>query len=217
MAKQEVDVSPDVLRWARERSGRSLSDLKRFPVEAWENRTVRPTMRQLEDYAKATRTAVGSLFLSQPPEVEKVPIPDFRTFGGTRGRAPTPDLLDTIYACQQRQDWYRDFADATGADAVPLVGAVSLDDEVDEAADAIRNTRSTAAGGSTPSSPSVAGSLVWHHQVELLIRRAGLQGLSGRAEVETDPRRRHRQRPRRAVELDEICSGHLPTRAVARS
>lgn len=138
MAKQEVDVSPDVLRWARERSGRSLSDLKRFPVEAWENQTVRPTMRQLEDYAKATRTAVGYLFLSQPPEAEKVPIPDFRTFGGTRGRAPTPDLLDTIYACQQRQDWYRDFAEATGADPVPLVGASNLDAQIDEAADAIR-------------------------------------------------------------------------------
>lgn len=137
---ERVKVSPDVLRWARERSGRSLSDLKRFPVEAWEAQTALPTMRQLEEYAKATRTAIGFMFLTQPPQAERVPIPDFRTFGsGPKVRTPTPDLLDTIYACQQRQDWYRDFAEANGADPVPLVGALSVDTPVEEAAGTVRN------------------------------------------------------------------------------
>ena len=135
-----IDVSPYVLRWARERSGRSLSDLKRFPVEAWEAQTAQPTMRQLEDYAKATRTPVGLLFLREAPQAEKVPIPDFRTFGsGPKVRTPTPDLLDTIYACQQRQDWYRDFAEVNGADPVPLVGSLNVDGPAGGAAARLRD------------------------------------------------------------------------------
>lgn len=135
-----VEVSADVLRWARERSGRDLSDLKKFPVEAWEAETAQPTMRQLEEYAKATRTPIGLLFLSQPPQPEKVPIPDFRTFGGSgpKVRTPTPDLLDTIYACQQRQDWYRDFAELNGAEPVRLFGSLSVTTPVNEAADLMR-------------------------------------------------------------------------------
>jgi hypothetical protein len=107
-----VNVSSAVLRWARSRSGRTPSDLKRFPIEEWEaGTTAQPTIRQLEEYAKATRTPIGFLFLEEPPAPERVPIPDFRRFGGdTHVHTPTPDLLDTIYACQERHDWYRDFA-----------------------------------------------------------------------------------------------------------
>ncbi len=134
-----VDISPQVLRWARLRSGRSISDLKRFPVVDWEAHTVLPTMRQLEDYAKATRTPVGFLFLSQPPQAETVPIPDFRTFGGDSDvHTPTPDLLDTIYACQQRQDWFREFAEENGADEVALVGSLNTETPATDAAAQLR-------------------------------------------------------------------------------
>lgn len=137
---ERVEVAPAVLRWARERSGRSLSDLKKFPVAAWESQSQFPTMRQLAEYAKATRTPVGFMFLREAPEPEPVPIPDFRTFAGkTEVHRATPDLLDTIYACQQRQDWYRDFAEDSGADAVGLVGSLSLATPVDEAATQMRD------------------------------------------------------------------------------
>lgn len=89
--------------------GRSPDELKKFPVEAWESGDRQPTMKQLEDFARATYTPVGFLFLAEPPH-EELPIPDFRTFGDKPVRTPTPDLLDTIYACEQRQAWYRDYA-----------------------------------------------------------------------------------------------------------
>src|SRR5688572_9465309 len=108
-----VSVAPRMLRWARERSGRSADDLaRRFPkLGAWESGEAQPTMRQLEDYALATYTPVGYLFLPEPPH-EELPVPDFRRFGDRVVLTPTPDLLDTIYLCQQRQDWYRDYAEA---------------------------------------------------------------------------------------------------------
>jgi Zn-dependent peptidase ImmA (M78 family) len=114
-----------MLRWARERSGREVIDFaSAFPKLAeWEAGDALPTMRQLENYARATHTPVGFLFLPAPP-LEAVPLPDFRTFGDEQVLTPTPDLLDTVYGCELRQDWYRDFAQDRGYDPVELVGSL---------------------------------------------------------------------------------------------
>src|SRR5450631_3441323 len=109
-ASIRVEVKPTMLRWARERSGLDADDLaNRFPKLAdWERETVRPTLKQLEGFAKATHAPIGYLFLSEPP-IERIPIPDFRTIENRRISRPSPDLLETLYLCQQRQEWYRDF------------------------------------------------------------------------------------------------------------
>lgn len=135
-----VSVAPRMLAWARMRSGRSVEDFaKSFPrLGEWEAGEILPTMRQLEGYAQATYTPVGFLFLAEPPE-ERLPIPDFRTFADKPVLTPTPDLLDTIYACEQRQDWFREFADDHGGDPVSLVGSLSLDIDVVPAADHLRD------------------------------------------------------------------------------
>jgi hypothetical protein len=82
---ERVSVEPRMLRWARERAGRSVDSLrKRFPrVELWARREARPTLKQLESFAKATHTPIGYLFLPEPPE-ERVPIPDLRTVRNER-------------------------------------------------------------------------------------------------------------------------------------
>jgi len=135
----QVDVRPGQLRWARERGGFELDVLaKRFPkLEAWEGGTLKPSLVQLENFAKATHTPIGYLFLPEPPE-EKLPIPDFRRIGGGGERRPSPDLLDTIYLCQQRQDWYRDFARASGQSPRAFVGSARLSDAVVAVAATIR-------------------------------------------------------------------------------
>jgi Zn-dependent peptidase ImmA (M78 family) len=135
-----VSVAPEMLVWARKRSGRQASDFaRRFPkLQQWESGELAPTMRQLEDFAKVTHTPVGFLFLPEPP-VEEVPLPDFRTFGDEEVRTPTPDLLDTVYACELRQDWYRDFAEDRGYDEVELVGSLTVDHGAEEAAAQLRD------------------------------------------------------------------------------
>lgn len=134
-----VSVAPQMLTWARKRSGKTLDDLtRRFPkLPEWEAGELLPTMRQLEQFAQATYTPIGFLFLSEPP-TETVPIPDFRTLDSEAPKAPSPNLLDTIYACEQRQDWYREFAEAGGEDEVALVGSASLSDDPREAAARLR-------------------------------------------------------------------------------
>lgn len=135
-----VDVKPDLVRWARERAGFEPDALaRRFPrLAAWEQGEERPTLKQIETFAKATHTPVGYLFLQEPP-IERVPIPDFRTIGNARIARPSPDLLDTLYLCQQRQEWYRDFARSTGEEPLPFVGSASLASGIEATAASMRH------------------------------------------------------------------------------
>jgi Zn-dependent peptidase ImmA (M78 family) len=134
-----VEVQPKLLRWARERAGLDLGVLAhRFPQLAdWERGSARPTLKQLERFAKATHTPVGYLFLQEPP-VERVPIPDFRTVGNEHIERPSPDLLDSIYLCQQRQEWYRDFARSMGEEPLAFVGSLKMTGDVVQMAALIR-------------------------------------------------------------------------------
>ena len=131
-----VTIRPEIFRWARNRAGLHESDLrKRFPkLKEWETGVCQPTFKQLEGYAKATHTPIGFLFLATPPE-EPIPIPDFRTMSNRTMTRPSPNLLDTIYLCQQRQAWYQEHARANNFKPVGFVGTVSRSDRIEEVAD----------------------------------------------------------------------------------
>ena len=135
-----VPVQPKLLRWARERAGYHPDVLAaRFPkLDEWERGELQPTLKQLENFAKATHAPVGFFFLTEPP-VERVPIQDFRTVANIHMEHPSPDLLDTVYLCQQRQDWYRDFARSMHEPALDFVGSSGLGDDVVETAATMRH------------------------------------------------------------------------------
>ncbi len=134
-----MPVKPELIQWAFERAGLSAASVAtRFPkIAAWLRKESQPTFKQLEDFAKATHTPFGYFFLPEPP-IERVPIPDFRTIGNELIERATPDLLDTIYICQQRQEWYREFARTTGEPPLTFVGSARRSDEVSVAAHQIR-------------------------------------------------------------------------------
>ena len=136
-----VDVDPELLRWARQRAGLGIDALAgRFPkLDAWERGEIRPTLKQLERFAKATFTPIGCFFLREAP-VEHVPIPDFRTVANSPLHRPSASLLDTIYLCQQRQDWYREFVRSAGGEPVDFVGSGRLDDDIPEIAARMRRS-----------------------------------------------------------------------------
>ena len=135
-----VDVKPELLRWARERAGADVDSLvRKFPkYKEWESGKVRPTFKQLEDFAKTVYAGVGYFFLSEPPE-EPFPIPDFRTVGGAPVGQPSLNLRHTVYLCQQRQDWYHEFAHAEGDDPLPFVGSAKSSENVETVAARMRD------------------------------------------------------------------------------
>lgn len=120
-------IRPELLNWALERAGIDPLDLeKRFPkLPRWQSGDVQPTLKQLDNFARAVPVPVGYLFLAEPPQ-EPLPIPDFRTLAGHAVTRPSPNLLDMIYACQERQSWYRDFARVYNQPELEFIGSVSL-------------------------------------------------------------------------------------------
>src|SRR5262249_28946140 len=134
-----VDVNPELLVWARERSGVGLDDLtRRFPkLGEWEEGDLSPTLRQLEQFARATKTPVGYLFLQVPPE-EPLPIPDYRTRRGGQVGRTSPDPVDTIFQSLQRQEWYRDFVRSAEQRELDFVGSVTTGTPVTDVAAAMQ-------------------------------------------------------------------------------
>ncbi len=130
-----VDVAPPLLAWAVQRAGLDSDAVTRkfskFPQ--WVSGEHAPTLKQLEEFARVTRTSIGYFFLPEPPD-EKIPIPDLRTVGDRGIQQPSPDLLDTIYQCQQRQDWYSEHARSIGLDPILQVGSMSTTTTIKEAA-----------------------------------------------------------------------------------
>ena len=136
-----VSVKPELLQWACKRAQVNPGILrKRFPkYDDWKNGALKPTLRQVEDFARFTHVPVGTLFMSTPME-EEMPIQDLRTPGDRKISKPSDNLLDTIYVCMQRQDWYQTFALAEGEDPIPFVGSATVESNVESVANEIRAT-----------------------------------------------------------------------------
>ena len=136
-----VAANPLLVRWARERAGYSLDDLSEsYQVSQWEQGTLKPTFTELEKFSKKTHTPIGYFFLSEPPN-ERMPssISDFRVVGNAEIVNPSINLLDTVYLCQQRQDWYREEVIAAGEQPLSFVGSLTTSEDETRAAETIRS------------------------------------------------------------------------------
>jgi len=136
-----VAASVPVLRWAARRARLHDDDLaarfSKWPL--WLSGDAQPTLKQLEGFARLTHTAIGYFFLPQPPALA-LPVPDFRTVRDATLAEPSSDLLDTLYLCQQRQDWYRDHARMHGLPALLFVGSASVQEAPEAVAQRLRET-----------------------------------------------------------------------------
>lgn len=122
-----LNLQPQVLRWARERAGLDESALaKKLGINAerlteWETNGELP-FAKAELLAKKTHTPFGYLFLKEPPE-DNLPIPDLRTVGDAPLLRPSPDLLETVLLMQRRQAWLREFLGEEGEPTLDWVGS----------------------------------------------------------------------------------------------
>ena len=137
-----TQLQPEVLKWARRRAGlteaklASKMEVSVNVLREWE-RTGHITLAKAEKLAQKTHTAVGYLFLNDPPQT-KLPINDFRTVDD-----PAPvssNLLEIIYEAQRRQEWYREHLIAAGSGPLVFVGKITIETPVERAAQEICET-----------------------------------------------------------------------------
>ena len=137
-----MTLQPDVLRWARQRADLSEDELakkmqvKPERVQEWE-RSGEISLAQARKLAQRTYTPEGYLFLNQPAD-DSLPIADFRTVGDRPLARPSPNLLDTIYQMQRRQDWMREELLIEETDPLEFVGAFSGSTDFIDVADGMR-------------------------------------------------------------------------------
>lgn len=136
-----IGVSPEMLQWAVTRSRRTEEEIARAipQLPAWLTGRSRPTLKQLERFARATYAPVGYLLMDRPP-AEDLTIPDYRTIRDTVIVDPSPNLLETIHVCEQRQEWYADFSVRHDLDPVSFVGSAGPDDDPITVAEEMRQT-----------------------------------------------------------------------------
>ncbi len=171
--RRQITLQPKVLRWARERADLSpveLADKMNVApdhVTEWEQTGVISVARA-DNLAAKTFTPLGYLYLPDPPE-ESLPIRDFRTRGDNQPRRPSPNLLDTVYQMQRRQNWMREDLIEGGAAPLPFVGAYGLKDDHIEVATAMRAALDLADGWAE-------GISTWTNALRLLRERLDAAG-----------------------------------------
>jgi Zn-dependent peptidase ImmA (M78 family) len=127
-----IDIKKSIIDWAVERSGKGRDFfLREFPkLDSW-GEEIKPTLKQIQDFSRKANIPFGYLFLEEP-FAEKLPMTDYRTAGNEPVGNPSPELLETIYLMQRRQDWLRSYQIENGGEPLDFVASFSKSDKIDE-------------------------------------------------------------------------------------
>ena len=109
MPKTLTGINPDVLRWARERSGLSVADVARkfskspAAISGWEAGETSPTYVQLEKLAyQVYKRPVAIFFFPKPPE-EPDKISEFRTLPSSERDSLSSDTRYAVRLAESMQ------------------------------------------------------------------------------------------------------------------
>ena len=139
MAGMNVVVKPEIISWVLqsiqfENVASSVIEL----LNKWQSGEKTPTFNQVEDISKKTNIPFGYFFLDKPP-VEECPIVDYRTVNSISIPEPSRNLIDTLDLMTDIQNWMTDYVIDNGQDEIDYVGSASVNDNVAEIVNSIRN------------------------------------------------------------------------------
>lgn len=137
MAREYVEISKNMYLWAIHRAGYKEDEFFRTHPKylAYIEGEKRPTVRQLEDFAKTVHVPVGYLMLPIPP-IETTPIPMFRGKAGS-GKFDL-NVYQTILDIQGRQEWLSDYIADNELDQCDFIGKYTVTTPIAEMAGIIR-------------------------------------------------------------------------------
>ena len=138
--KTEADINLNILPWAVSRAGYDIAEFAiKFPrLSDWLEQTKKPTIKQLEEFARKVYLPFGYLFLKEPP-IEDLPIPYFRT-GVNEVEKVSLNVFDTILLIQRRQEWLSSYLKDNEFDKLDFVGKFRSETDHFKIVDNIRST-----------------------------------------------------------------------------
>ena len=165
-----AQVTPAMLRWAREQAGCSLEQAAKSTgrdaatVAAWESAktSLLPTIRQAQKLARAYRVPFAVFYLDEPtPDLDHETVPEFRGVDPQTGsaRPQTRQLRWMIRQAQERQAFAIELLEEYGESPLSWVGSASLDEDPESLGERIRGELGV--NGNTPGSKEKERVLDW--------------------------------------------------------
>ena len=136
MARNVVEVKPEVLEWAIQHA--ELPPETLYQKFKWLGKK-NPTLLQLENFAKAARVSFTDLLLGEISEEPPLPLADFRTVADAKFEKPSANLREILYLMELRQEWMHDYCISNGMSPLPFVKSLSPAVKPKTAADKIRH------------------------------------------------------------------------------
>lgn len=132
MAANTISISPDVLKWARERARYSEATLARKigtsekRYRAFEEGSAAPTMRQLYKLSKSLNRSSGFFFMTDPPAEEDVLL-ELRRLPGSQPGRESPELAYRVSLIHDYREIAKRLFEALDREipALEITGSVS--------------------------------------------------------------------------------------------
>lgn len=138
MAGIMIKIDPSILNWIiRKIQSQNVSSSVVELLFQWQSGEKEPTFRQIEDISKKANIPFGYFFLTTPPK-EECSIVEFRTVNSLELQEPSRNLLDTVDAMTDAQEWMKAFLRDNGADELSFVGKYNEEVNRDVIVDDIR-------------------------------------------------------------------------------
>lgn len=137
MASVQISIPPDRFVWAIERNGSNVPQFcAKYPnTQKWIDGDTKPTIKQVQDFAKRVNVPFGYMFLKNTPQ-EKLPVTRFRkTNEATNFDLATHDIVRKI---KLRQEWLEEFIVARDLERFAYNNAIKVTANAYRAADMIR-------------------------------------------------------------------------------
>lgn len=144
MPRVEANITPQVIKWARESCGYSIEEAaskigrSADEIAAWESGELRPTIPQARKASEVYKRPFAVFFLPDPPE-DFHTLRDFRRLPSDYPREYSPHLNFLVRQTQDRQQWLRDFLRFEEMPPLDFIGSAKLSDSPLKLAEVIRS------------------------------------------------------------------------------
>lgn len=131
MPSVKANITPKVIKWARESAGFNLEDAAKKigksveDIKAWELNEKKPTIPQARKISKVYKRPLAVFFLPYPPK-DFSTLRDFRKLPTDYPREYSTNLRFLIRKTQERQEWLREYLSEEGVPPLKYIGAASI-------------------------------------------------------------------------------------------